>query len=120
MSRFGRTEILDYAQKTFGTKADYPFQKYPGYAALRDGEDGKWFALIMNAPRDRLGLSGDETIDIIDVKCPPDEVEILKGKRGFLPAYHMDKKHWITIVLDGSVPKKEITRLIDGSHELIA
>lgn len=77
MNSFGRVEVLNYAERTFGTKADYPFEKYPLYAALREGDGGKWFAIVMNVPRDRLGLDGDETIDIVDVKCAPDEVESL-------------------------------------------
>lgn len=119
MTKFGRSEILEYARKTFDCEPDYPFDKYPRYVALRHGKGGKWFGLIMDVPKDRLGLHGDEKIDVIDLKCRPAMVEELKKRPGFLPAYHMDKKHWITVLLDGSVPRKDITRLIDESYELV-
>lgn len=119
MPTFGRSEILDHAKKTYGCEPDHPFEKYPRYVALRHDEGGKWFGLIMDVPKDRLGLDGDGKVDVIDVKCRPSTVSELKKKPGFLPAYHMDKKHWITILLDGSVPGKDIVRLIDESHALV-
>lgn len=119
MSQFGRNEILDYARRRFGTEPDYPFEKYPRYVALRVAGTGKWFALVMDVPRNRLGLEGEGRVDILDVKCPPATIATLRTRDGFLPAYHMDKNHWITVRLDGSVPEAEITRLLDTSHQLV-
>jgi predicted DNA-binding protein (MmcQ/YjbR family) len=119
LATFGRSEILDYVKRKFDCEPEYAFEKYPNYIALRHDKHGKWFGLIMNVPRDRLGLDGGEIVDVIDVKCRPLTVNILSEKLGFLPAYHMNKEHWITILLDGSVTKKDITKLIDESYELV-
>ena len=62
---------------------------------------------IINFPpqveKSRLGLEGDAKIDIIDVKCDSDMAGLLTQTYGFLPGYHMNKKYWITMMLDGAV-----------------
>lgn len=113
-----RSEIFEYAEQKFDAKADYPFEKYPHYAVLRHPDGKKWFGLIMNVSRDRLGLEGDGEVEIIDVKCHPAKVDDLKRSPGFRPAYHMSKEHWLTAVLDGSVSSEEVFALLDESYEL--
>ncbi|WP_442868678.1 MmcQ/YjbR family DNA-binding protein [Bradyrhizobium sp. CCBAU 51745] len=63
----------------------------------------------MDAPKDRLGLEGDE---IVDVKCGPERIDFIKRRRGILPAYHMNKEHWVTLLLESSLPKDEVFDLI--------
>mgnify|MGYP002554662185 CR=1 FL=1 len=60
-----------------------------------------------------------EVVDILNVKCDPRMVGSLLGTTGFLPAYHMNKDKWISILLDGSVSKEEIFPLIDESYNLV-
>src|SRR4051794_18876139 len=99
-----RAEIFKFAHKTFGVDPEYPFDKFPHYAVLRHGGDDKWFGLIMDVDKQRLGLDGEGRIDVIDIKCRPEEVDRLRRTEGFLPAYHMNKEHWITVPLSGKVP----------------
>lgn len=113
-----RSEIFDYTEKKYGTRPDYPFEKFPTYAVLRHSDDSKWFGLVMNVSKDKLGLDGKETVEIIDIKCQPQKVDDLKARSGFRPAYHMNKEHWLTILLDGTVSKDEIFALLDESYEL--
>jgi len=113
-----RSEIFEYAAKKFSAKPDYPFRKYPRYAVLRHSEGDKWFGLVMDVPRDRLGLEGEGTVDIIDIKCHPAKVDDLKGRPGFRPAYHMNKEHWLTVVLDGTVSRQDVFALLDESYDL--
>lgn len=113
-----RSEIFDYAKKTFDSKPDYPFKKYPHYAVLRHSDDQKWFGLIMNVPREKLGLEGEGELDVIDIKCHPAKVDDLKRTPGFRPAYHMNKEHWLTAVLDGSVSREDVFALLEDSYEL--
>lgn len=111
--------LLSYCQRVYGTAAAHPWQKYPQYAVLRH-QSGKWYAGIFSLPRQTLGLPGDGEIDVLNVKCPPELVGSLRLTPGFLPAYHMNKEHWITILLDGSVDRETICRLLDQSYELTA
>ena len=57
-------------------------------------------------------------MDILDIKCGPLLVGSLLLSPGFLPGYHMNKKHWITVLLDGTVPKAEVFGLLDMSYDL--
>lgn len=72
----------------------------------------------MNVPRVKLGLSGEGKVDIINLKGDPEFNSLLRRQQGILPAYHMNKEHWTTIVLDSSFPKGEIYDLINWSYNL--
>lgn len=72
----------------------------------------------MDVPKSKIGLEGNEKIDILDVKCDPILIGSLLNEKGFFPAYHMSKSSWITIALDGSVDDEKIFWLIDSSYSL--
>lgn len=113
-----RNEIFEYVKKQYGTEPEYLWADSPNYAVLRHTDNQKWYAIIMDVSAGRLGLEGDGMMDIIDVKCQPDVVAILRQVKGFLPGYHMNKKHWITIPLNGSVPDSQILDYLDWSFDL--
>lgn len=113
-----REEIFTYVKEKFYTEPDYPWLKYPDYAVLRHNKDGKWYGVIMNVPAIKLGLPDEGRVDIINLKCNPELISLLRSQQGVLPAYHMNKEHWITIVLDSPFPKDEIYDLINGSYHL--
>lgn len=113
-----REEIFEYVKKQYGTVPEYLWKESPESAALRH-KNGKWYAIIMNIEKSRLGMEGNERIDIIDVKCNPDMVGLLTQTFGFLPGYHMNKKNWITMLLDGSVSEAKILDFLDMSYDLI-
>jgi len=110
--------IFKYAKENFDSEPEYLWNKFPDYAVLRHKSNLKWYAVIMNVPENKLHIGGKKNIDIIDVKCDPLIIGSLLNEKGFLPAYHMNKEKWITIVLDGSVSDDEIYHLLDMSYEL--
>ena len=73
---------------------------------------------MLTARREKLGLEGDGIEEIIDLKMEPDEAEHLIDGKGYLPGYHMNKKHWITILLDGSIEIEKILAFVDDSYRL--
>jgi predicted DNA-binding protein (MmcQ/YjbR family) len=113
-----REEILAYVKEKFDTAPDYPWFNHPDYAVLRHMGGGKWYGLIMNVPRIKLGLTGEGSAEIVNLKCDPELNILLRSQQGTLPAYHMNKKHWITIVLNSSFHKKDIYNLINLSYDL--
>ncbi|NCB80331.1 MAG: MmcQ/YjbR family DNA-binding protein [Bacilli bacterium] len=113
-----KEEIISYADIKYRIKPNFPWIKFPNYAVLRHPESSKWFALLMNVPRNKLGLEGDGEVDVVNVKCKPEFVGSLRMKNGFMPAYHMNKEHWLSILLDNTVPEEEIYELIDDSYQL--
>jgi hypothetical protein len=112
-----REDVFEYVNEEYGTRPEFLWSKYPLYAVLKH-TNNKWYGIIMNVPKEKIGLEGREEVDIIDVKCPPDMIANLRSGNGFFPAYHMNKEHWITILLDGSVEDGQIKQLIDLSYEL--
>lgn len=113
-----KEQILDYAKKTYKTTPDAPFRTAPTYRVLRHADTRKWYALFMDVPAEKLGLPGHEPVDILNVKCDPVLSGSLRMSKGFLPAYHMHRENWITILLDGTVAAKDICPLLDMSYEL--
>lgn len=69
--------------------------------------------------KSKLGLDGDDIVDILDVKCDPEMTGMIIQTYGFLPGYHMNKNHWITILLDGSVSEAKTLDFLDMSYDLI-
>lgn len=114
-----RKAIFEYAKEKYAVEPDFPWGGMPESGVLRHKENKKWFALVMEVKKKHLGLgSSEKTIDVINLKCEPAAVGFLLDRAGFLPAYHMNKKHWITILLDGSVPLEDIRTFIDVSYEI--
>lgn len=111
-----RQEVFEWAKETFGTEPDYPWNDWN--CVLRHKHNNKWYAVILEVNENKLGRSGDKIIDVLNVKCDPMLIGSLRLKKGFFPAYHMNKDKWISIVLDGTVPSEEIKQLIELSYEL--
>ncbi len=113
-----RHEILEYSLHKYNTKPIYPWTLLPESAVLRHEGSLKWYALFMNVDGQRLGLTPGRIYDVIDLRCREEDISSYLGKKGFLPAYHMSKKDWITILLDGSVDLEKIIELLDISFEI--
>ena len=111
-------EIFKYVQKQYGTVPEYLWSKSPDSAVLRH-KNGKWYAVIMTVEKSKLGLEGKNPVDIMDVKCDPDMTNMIIQTHGFLPGYHMNKQHWISVRLDGAVPQEEVVRLCKSGYALI-
>ncbi|MDO5378747.1 MAG: MmcQ/YjbR family DNA-binding protein [Clostridia bacterium] len=113
-----RATILEYALGTYGTEPDNPFRDSPEAAVLRHEGGRKWYALILRVSRKALGVGGEGAVDVLNVKADPILAASLRGQAGFLPAYHMNKERWISILLDGSVEMEQARALLDMSYDL--
>ena len=111
-----KQELLLWALKTYSTEPDYPWMD--GNAVLRHQPSRKWYAVVMDVGREKLGLSGEGTVDVVNVKCDPLLVGSLRQEEGILPAYHMNKEKWISILLNGSVDTELVKGLLDISYQL--
>ncbi len=115
-----RTEIENYIQDHYSAEPDYPWIKYPNYVVFRHQSNKKWFALIMDVPKNKLGLQEEDMLAVVNLKCDPILLGSLLDEKGFFPAYHMSKANWITVALDGSVADDKIKMLFDMSYEMTA
>lgn len=109
--------VIEYARQKYCHEPDYPFGDEN--AILRRQDTGKWYAALLNVARSSLGLQGEGREEVLNLKAPPDTVQQLLHKDGILPAYHMNKKHWYTVILDGTVSDEELFELIDESYRSV-
>ncbi len=115
-----RDRIIQHIQDIYGVEAEYLWADLPDCAVFRHPGSKKWFGIVMNVLSNRLGLDREEAIDIINVKCGPILAGSLLTEQGFLPAYHMNKTNWITILLNNTVPDERITPLLELSYDSVA
>ncbi len=113
-----RDEICAYVLDKYQTIPDYPFDEDFNTMCLRNAK-GKWYALISHVDHKRLNIKEDGISEIINLKIEPELNHFLKGQAGVLPAYHMNKEHWITIILDSEFDQRELLNLIDMSYNLV-
>ena len=112
-------EIFKYAKENFGSEPEYLWQKDPNSAVLRNNSNSKWYAIIMNISKRTLGLKDDKNTDILNVKCDPIMIGSLVDNKRYFRAYHMNKEHWITLILNGEIPLQEIFSMINLSFEIV-
>ena len=80
-----REELEAYILNHYSTEPDYPWADTPRAAVFRHANNRKWFALMMEVPRDKLGLAGAEKLDIVNFKCDPILIASLRGEPGIFP-----------------------------------
>ena len=111
-------QVIAYICNTYQDEPEYLWEKFPRNAIFRRKDNQKWYAALLVVSTKKLGLNEDRVIEIIDLRIDPTSIDtVVDGKRYF-PGYHMNKKHWLTICLDGSVSIQEIFQWIDSSYVL--
>jgi predicted DNA-binding protein (MmcQ/YjbR family) len=114
-----RKQYEAYLIEFYGITPDHPFEDDDDTVVFRHADNKKWFALVMNIPAARLGL-GDGRIDVVNLKCDQEIITSLWDGEGIFPAYHMNKAHWISVVLDGRVDSHTLEWLTKISYGLTA
>ena len=110
--------ITEYIKDKYDDEPEFLWDKFNGYGVFRKKSNNKWYALIMNLDLSKLDNKSGE-VEIINVKLNENKIEKLLDKKGFYKAYHMNKKDWISIILNDTIDDKEIFKLIDESYNLV-
>ena len=111
-----KQEFLEYCLITYGTSPDYPFDEDFETAVLRHADNRKWYAIVMRVSRSKFGLDSDEVIDVVNLKLPTEMFGSFGAADGVYPAYHMNKLHWISVLLPDA-PDDVIQFLVNVSFE---
>ena len=111
-----KDELIRYVGERFSAEAEYPWND--DNFIFRHGGNRKWFAVAMRVPYRRLGMERDGDADLVDVKCSPLLMGAYRSQPGILPGYHMNREHWLTILLDGSAEDALIRELLEISFDL--
>ena len=111
-----KQEFFEYCLHTYGTLPDYPFDDWMESAVFRHSDSRKWFALALRVSRRKFGLDSDEVVDIVNLKMPNEMLGSFSPDDGVYPAYHMNKLHWISVILPDA-PDDVIKFLLNASFE---
>ena len=111
-----KQEFLEYCAGRYGTPADYPFDEDFETAVLRHIDNRKWYAIAMRVSRRRFLEDSDEVVDVVNLKIPLDLFGAFDAFGGVYPAYHMNKRHWISVLLP-DVSDDLLRRLADISYD---
>ena len=113
-----RLELAAYLTDTYSTTGEHLFAKYPSFLVFRHNGNKKWFSVIMDIPRKNLGLTGDGQTQVVNLKCDTRLIGSFREEPGIFPSWHMNKAHWLSVALDGTVGDENIKLLVDMSYEL--
>ena len=111
-----KQEFLKYCRDTYGTSPDYPFDEDFETAVLRHTGNRKWYAIVMKVSRRKFGFDNDEVIDVVNLKLPTEMFGSFGATDGVYPAYHMNKLHWISVLLPDA-PDDVVQFLVNVSFE---
>jgi len=113
-----KDDYIAWIKTQFGAEPDYPWPDTPEYCVFRCPNE-KWFALVMRIKYRQLGLTGGEEVWVVNMKASQDEIPNLIDKKSIFPAWHMNKKHWITVLLTAATDFGRLCELTEKSYELV-
>jgi len=114
-----REKIISYVREKYSTEPEYLWLKTPDAFVLRNSKNKKWYALVMRIKKSALIPNAEDFTDIINLKCKPITRECLLAEGRCFPAYHMNKKLWISIILDDNVDFQILCNIIDESYNIV-
>lgn len=119
MGKTMKEQLFRHIKKKYKASPEYLWRRFPEYAVFRHAEEGnnKWFALFAVVEKEKLGLAGGGFVPMLNLKI--DDMffrDMLFQEAGIMPAYHMNKQRWITVLLDGSVAENKVYELLDMSY----
>jgi predicted DNA-binding protein (MmcQ/YjbR family) len=115
-----KLEFENLVLQAYACTPDRPFSDDQDVLVFRHADNRKWFGIVMNIPKSKLGLADPGRIDIVNLKCPEQVLYTIRQEPGVFPAYHMNKAHWVSVALDGSATDDTIRFLCEQSFRLTA
>ena len=112
------SDLIDYVKQNYDAVPEYLWPDYPQTFIFRHASNRKWFGVVMDVERGKLGLTGEGKVFLIDVKAGPIIGGSYLGQPGVVKAWHMNKNHWLGVLLDGSAADRTLKELLDISFSL--
>ncbi len=108
--------LTGWIAKQYGDAPAFLWKKTPGTGVFRNPDSQVWYAAILSVDKKKLSIAEEGEVEVLDIKLAEEEIAQLLSQAGFYPAYHMNKKNWISVVLDETVADEQICALIQKSH----
>lgn len=108
--------IANLILENYGNTPKFMWEKFPNFGVYKNPDNDKWFGAIMNINYSKLDYTKDEEVEILNVKLDKKEIQELLKKDGFYPAWHMNKKNWITIILNETLCDEDVMKYIEESR----
>ena len=105
--------IMALAQEKYGNQLENLWEKSPDTAVLRHEDNQKWYAILMRIPWDRLDKGREGLVEAVNLKH--DQVADLLSQNGIYPAFHMNKRYWISLPLDDTLTDEKVLELFERS-----
>ena len=112
-------DLIKYLQQEYICDVDYPWDKYPDYIIIRRRYNQKWFVGIFTVKGYQVGLETNELMDVVNLKCEIDLIPNLIHEKGIYPAYHMNKRHWISVDIERYEDIEKLKMIVDMSYRLV-
>lgn len=109
---------IEYVREKYGDELEFLWTKFPDNAIWRRKDNQKWYGAILTVNGKKIGLDTDKTVEIIDLRMDAENRDLVLSRKHYYPGWHMNKKSWYTLVLNDSIPDKEIQLRITESYEL--
>ena len=122
----GAGQVIQYVRETYQNELEYLWPRFPDNAIVRRSDNARWYLAMLTVRKDKLGLPGNGTLEIMNLRMQPDDVTALVDGLRYLPGWHMNKKHWVTLCLEAPAPTfslvshEELFTRIDASFALAA
>ncbi len=114
-----KNQVIEYLLKTYHPLMERPWEDAQEHITFKESNSKKWFALMMHITLKQLGFNSTAPCDAINLKLNPSKiVQLIDGKHYF-EAYHMNKKYWMTVLLDEQTNMDELKELIAESYQLV-
>ena len=110
--------LAGWIRETYGAEPEYLWPDSPNAFIFRHAKNRKWFGVVMEVERSKLGLAGSGKLWLLDVKTGPLLGGSYLGQPGIVRAWHMNKSHWLGVLLDGTAPAETVRELVDLSFTL--
>ena len=104
--------------KKYKVEPEFLWEKFPGFGIYRNKNNQKWFAIIGNVSKNRIVGTDKLEVEVLGLNLG-DNVPSLLNKEDIYPGYHLNKKSWVSIILDDSLNDEEIMSLVDLSYQVV-
>lgn len=110
--------IISYCEEKYNNQLEFLWKKFSDNAIIRRKDNQKWYLVFACVSKAKLGLDSNEVAEIICFRMESSKLELIVDQKKYFRGYHMNKKHWVSIILDESIKEEELYQIIDDSYLL--